>query len=70
MIFKRSTKSKFIIFGQGRSGSTLLMELLDSHPEIKCDSELFTKECGYERNRFKLALYRYYPYPLINNICA
>ena len=31
---------KFIIFGQGRSGSTLLVDLLNSHPAIYCDDEI------------------------------
>ncbi|MGH2541828.1 MAG: hypothetical protein ACRDIB_03465, partial [Ardenticatenaceae bacterium] len=31
---------KFVIFAQGRSGSTLLRTLLDSHPMIQCDSEI------------------------------
>lgn len=33
-------KTKFYIFGQGRTGSTLLVTLLDSHPEIHCHDEL------------------------------
>ena len=33
-------KGKFLIFSQGRTGSTLLMDLLSSHPEIHCDGEL------------------------------
>ncbi len=35
--------STFVIFGQGRSGSTLLMDLLNNHPDIFCDAELFLK---------------------------
>jgi LPS sulfotransferase NodH len=30
----------FVIFGQGRTGSTLLTSLLSSHPEIQCDGEI------------------------------
>lgn len=33
-------EKKFVIFGRGRSGSTLLVELLDSHPQIHCDNEI------------------------------
>lgn len=36
----REPKIKFIIFCQGRTGSTLLVDLLNSHPEIECDSEI------------------------------
>jgi len=32
---------RFLIFGEGRSGSTLLTQLLDQHPKIACDGELF-----------------------------
>jgi len=31
---------KFVILAQPRSGSTLLMQLLDSHPDIRCEGEL------------------------------
>lgn len=33
-------RTRFVIFGQGRSGSTLLVDLLDSHHDIYCDEEL------------------------------
>lgn len=33
-------KKKFIIFGQGRTGSTLLVDLLNSSPSVYCDEEL------------------------------
>ncbi|MFK7983623.1 MAG: sulfotransferase [Saprospiraceae bacterium] len=32
---------KFVIYGQGRTGSTLLTDLLNSHPQIACTNELF-----------------------------
>jgi LPS sulfotransferase NodH len=35
-----SSTTKFMIFGQGRTGSELLCNLLDSHPNIKCDTEI------------------------------
>ncbi len=35
------SKTKFIIFGQSRSGSTLLLELIRSHPDITCENEIF-----------------------------
>ncbi len=34
--------NKFVIFGQGRCGSTLLTTLIDSHPEIVCEDELLS----------------------------
>ena len=40
-LFRRRTPPiRFVIFGQGRTGSTLLCELLDSHPRIHCDKEI------------------------------
>lgn len=30
---------RFVIFAQGRSGSSLLVDLLDSHPDIYCEGE-------------------------------
>jgi LPS sulfotransferase NodH len=37
------TERRFCIFAQGRSGSTLLTTLLDSHPEIRCEGELLRR---------------------------
>ena len=34
--------ARFLIFAQGRTGSRLLCELLDSHSEIDCDLEMLT----------------------------
>lgn len=39
-----SVDSKFVIVGQGRTGSQLLVSLLNKHPEIYCDSEIFHPE--------------------------
>lgn len=41
-IFLKSNtpKQKFVIYGQGRTGSELLCKLLDLNPEIKCDTEI------------------------------
>lgn len=33
-------EKRFVIFGQGRTGSTLLVDLLRSHPDIQCDGEI------------------------------
>ncbi len=40
---KRSPSQKFFIFTTGRSGSNLLVSLLNSHPLIQCNSELLLK---------------------------
>ncbi|HBE17486.1 MAG TPA: hypothetical protein DEG17_03890 [Cyanobacteria bacterium UBA11149] len=37
---KNIPSNKFVIFGQGRTGSTLLYSLLNSHPQIHCDEEI------------------------------
>lgn len=33
-------RTRFVIFGQGRTGSTLLQRLLDAHPAIECRGEI------------------------------
>ena len=33
--------TKFVIVGQGRTGSQLMVSLLNNHPDIYCDSEIF-----------------------------
>jgi LPS sulfotransferase NodH len=44
LLNKRKLSDKnFIIFGSGRSGSTLLTSLLNSHPQIYCDGEVLAK---------------------------
>jgi hypothetical protein len=40
---KRRPRKKFVIFTVGRTGSNLLVSLLDSHPGIKCHGELLFK---------------------------
>jgi LPS sulfotransferase NodH len=56
---------RFVLFGQGRTGSKLLVELLHSHPDIHCDGEVLN---GFYWNRFSrrllLPLWRYHPLPL------
>jgi len=44
-------RTKFIIFAQGRSGSTLLVDLLNSHPDIHCDDEILNVK-AYHKIRF------------------
>jgi len=37
-------KKQFLIFAEGRGGSSLLVDLLNSHPDIYCDGEIFNAE--------------------------
>jgi LPS sulfotransferase NodH len=37
-------EKKFLIFAEGRGGSSLLVDLLNSHPDIYCDGEIFNAE--------------------------
>jgi len=57
----KKKKNSFVIFGQGRSGSTLLKELLNSHPEITCEGELFNTKEKYIKNSFMLRLIQKFP---------
>jgi hypothetical protein len=36
----RGPSLRLVIFGSGRTGSSLLMDLLNSHPEIECEDEI------------------------------
>ncbi len=36
-------RTRFLIFAQGRSGSTLLVSLLNCHPSLLCDREIFNR---------------------------
>lgn len=38
----RRPERRFVIFAQGRSGSTLLADLLNSHPQVYCADEILT----------------------------
>ena len=40
----RKPPTKFVIFGRGRSGSTLLVSLLNSNPDIHCDGEILSRK--------------------------
>jgi hypothetical protein len=41
MMGRPKPATRFVIFGQGRSGSSLLVDLLNSHPSIVCEGEHF-----------------------------
>lgn len=73
-IFSQSNtpKQKFVIYGQGRTGSELLCKLLDLNPKIRCDTEilfhhlLFSKlfikgklaACDRDTYGFKVKIYQ------------
>jgi len=42
-------EKKFVIYGQGRTGSELLCYLLDSIPEIRCDTEIFYRHVFFPK---------------------
>ena len=58
-------RTKFVIYGQSRSGSTLLTLLLRSHPEVHCDRELLNRDHEYVRSRLALEAWRLFPLPLV-----
>ncbi|MEZ4826292.1 MAG: hypothetical protein R3C61_08355 [Bacteroidia bacterium] len=41
---KARPKEKFVIFGTGRSGSTLLVSLLNSNSQVFCDNEIYHRK--------------------------
>jgi LPS sulfotransferase NodH len=61
-----ASKNKFVIFGLGRSGSTLLKQLLDSHPDIKCEGELFNVEDNYVTNPILRKIVYHFPRRFLN----
>ncbi len=59
---------RFVVFGQGRTGSHLLIELLRSHPDIACDDEVLNGfYWGRLARRLFLPLWRFYPVPLFRH---
>lgn len=42
---------KFLIFSRGRSGSTLLVDLLNTHSCVRCDNEIFYQGFLFPRRR-------------------
>jgi LPS sulfotransferase NodH len=57
--------TKFVIYGQSRSGSTLLVELINTHPDVQCDGELFNEDAARIGNRVLLSLVRAFPIPYL-----
>ncbi len=58
----------FVIFGQGRSGSNLLRTLLNSHPMIQCDNELFNPGRLARKNLPNRFMIRIFPMFYIRNM--
>ena len=56
---------RFILFGMGRTGSTLLASLLNSHPQICCEGELFGREQWPSFQQPIRRLWQHYPWPLL-----
>lgn len=44
---KRQLPTRFVIVTAGRSGSELLVHLLDRHPDIRCDSEVLRDPAAF-----------------------
>jgi len=62
----KKKKTKFIIFGQSRSGSTLLLDMIKSHPEINCETELFNYLELFPNFKPLRNIFRSFPQPYIN----
>lgn len=63
-------EKQFVIFGRGRSGSTLLVDLLNSNPNIYCDGEILNRKLisplGHIRNCSKMHKARIYGFKLLS----
>jgi LPS sulfotransferase NodH len=60
------SKTKFIIFGQSRTGSNLLIDLLKNHSEIHLDYEIYNREVLFTNIKPLQYLFRAYPLPYAN----
>lgn len=60
------TGRNFVIFGQPRTGSTLLVKLMQSHPLVQCDGEVLNRnrwQQGWHPYLYYLA--RVFPEPYV-----
>ena len=62
----KHTKTKFIVFGQSRSGSTLLINLLNCHPQIMADQEIYNPLVLFPKIKPLQYLVSTYPLPYAN----
>lgn len=58
--------AKFVIYGQSRSGSTLLVDLINTHPDVHCDGELFNKDARRFGNDALLMVAKMFPIPYLS----
>jgi LPS sulfotransferase NodH len=56
-----SAQRRFVVYGQSRSGSTLVTRLLAQHPQVECEGELLNGDDGYLPNTVVRTLVRQYP---------
>ena len=42
----REPKQRFAIYMQGRSGSSFFCDLIDQHPQVRCNTELLNNKCN------------------------
>ncbi|MCE2497132.1 MAG: hypothetical protein J4F31_11245 [Flavobacteriales bacterium] len=67
---KRTPTAKFVFFGKGRSGTTLLVSLMNSHPDLFCDGETLNKKVarplGRIRTRERLSPKSVYGFKLLS----
>lgn len=59
--------NKFVIYGQPRTGSTLLVDLLNSHPYIQCDGEVLNLATKYIKYPLFQRILHKYPFPYFNH---
>nr|NQU94560.1 hypothetical protein [Bacteroidota bacterium] len=64
----KNNHTKFVIFGQGRSGSNLLVDLLNNHPEIVCYKELFNVNKWVNKTTIVRRVVYKFPHAYINYI--
>jgi LPS sulfotransferase NodH len=56
---------RFLIYSQPRTGSSWLVDLLNNHPEIECDGELFNSDCPRSRRVWSRRLLQSRPIPYL-----
>lgn len=47
LLIRRKLAGRFVIFGQGRTGSSLLVQLLNSSPDIYCEDEILNHKVPF-----------------------
>lgn len=55
----------FVIFGTGRTGSSLLATLISSHPQIHCDGEVFRLGAWRRTLQPLVRMWQHYPMPYL-----